>query len=151
MYNKEDKPRTKPLQISKPLPILIGLSGQEGLTLKMVRKVRDGWEKNPKLYESIFQEINEITLQSLDSFADYDLEKIGYLMNLNHGLLNALQVSTLTLEEMITIAKENGAYGAKLTGGGGGGAMIALCPENREKIAKSLENAGYQTIITDIQ
>jgi len=150
LYNKEAKPRTKPIKLSEPLPILIGLSGQEGLTLKMVRKVRDGWEKNPKLYESIFQEINEITLQALDALAIYDLEKIGYLMNLNHGLLNALQVSTLTLEEMITIARNNGALGAKLTGGGGGGAMIALCPENREQISKALEGAGYQTIITDI-
>ncbi|HPD34216.1 MAG TPA: mevalonate kinase, partial [Candidatus Kapabacteria bacterium] len=150
LYNKETKPRTKPIKLSEPLPILIGLSGQEGLTLKMVRKVRDGWEKNPKLYESIFQEINEITLQALDALAIYDLEKIGYLMNLNHGLLNALQVSTLTLEEMITIARNNGALGAKLTGGGGGGAMIALCPENREQISKALEGAGYQTIITDI-
>jgi len=51
---------------------------------------------------------------------------------------------------MITIARNNGALGAKLTGGGGGGAMIALCPENREHISKALESAGYQTIITDI-
>lgn len=150
LYNKEDKPRTKPITLSKPLPIVIGLSGQEGLTLKMVRKVRDGWEKNQRLYESIFQEINEITLQALNALANYDLEQIGYLMNLNHGLLNALQVSTLTIEEMTAIAKNSGALGAKLTGGGGGGAMIALCPENREGVAKALENAGYQTIIADI-
>lgn len=150
LYNKEAKPRTKSIQLSKPLPLVIGLSGQEGLTLKMVRRVRDGWEKNPNLYNTIFQEINEITMQALDALAQYDLERIGYLMNLNHGLLNALQVSTLTLEEMIDIARANGALGAKLTGGGGGGAMIALCPENRDKIAKSLESAGYQTIITDI-
>jgi hydroxymethylglutaryl-CoA reductase len=149
-YKKDSEPRTYPITLKKPLPLLIGLSGSEGLTLKMVRQVRDGWTKNQRLYDTIFSQINDIALEAIDALQDYDLEKLGYLMNLNQGLLNAIQVSTNQLEEMISICRENGAYGAKLTGGGGGGAIIALCPENREKIEKQLNNAGYQTIITDI-
>jgi hydroxymethylglutaryl-CoA reductase len=79
-----------------------------------------------------------------------DFEKLGYLMNLNQGLLNAIQVSTPELEEMMALTRRNGALGAKLTGGGGGGAMIALCPENRNEISQALNDAGYHTIITDI-
>ncbi len=53
-------------------------------------------------------------------------------MNVCQGLLNGLQVSSWELEELIQIARENGALGAKLTGGGGGGSMIALCPDNAD-------------------
>ena len=67
-------------------------------------------------------------------------------MNLNHGLLNALQLSTPELEEMVHVARRAGAVGAKLTGGGGGGSMIALCPDNAEAVAAAIEAAGYQTL-----
>lgn len=149
-YKKDATPKTKNINLQKPLPIVIGLSGTEGLTLKMVKQVREGWLKNQNLYNSIFEQINNITLEAITAFENYDLEKLGYLMNMNHGLLNALQVSTQELEEMISIARRNGALGAKLTGGGGGGAMIALCPDNREEVVKALNKSGYHTIITDI-
>jgi hydroxymethylglutaryl-CoA reductase len=149
-YKKDASPKTENINLQKPLPIVIGLSGTEGLTLKMVKQVREGWLKNQNLYNSIFEQINSISLEAISAFENYDLEKLGYLMNMNHGLLNALQVSTQELEEMISIARRNGALGAKLTGGGGGGAMIALCPDNREEVVMALNKSGYHTIITDI-
>ena len=149
-YKKDAQPKTELIELEKPLPIVIGLSGTEGLTLKMVRMVREGWLKNRNHYDTIFNQINQISLEAIQAFKQYDLEKLGYLMNLNHGLLNALQVSTQELEEMIAIARRNGALGAKLTGGGGGGAMIALCPDNRNVIVQALHNSGYHTIATDI-
>jgi hydroxymethylglutaryl-CoA reductase len=149
-YKKDAIPQTYPIHTPKPIPLLIGLSGNEGLTLNMVRQVREGWQKNQSLYDSIFKQINEITLQAIDAMQNSDFEKLGYLMNLNQGLLNAIQVSTPELEEMMALTRRNGALGAKLTGGGGGGAMIALCPENRNEISQALNDAGYHTIITDI-
>lgn len=149
-YKKDATPKTQFINLKSPLPIVIGLSGTEGLTLKMVRMVREGWLKNRNHYDSIFNQINQISLEAIEAIENFDLEKLGYLMNLNHGLLNALQVSTQELEEMIAIARRNGALGAKLTGGGGGGAIIALCPENRNEIVEALNNSGYHTIVTDI-
>ena len=67
-------------------------------------------------------------------------------MNINQGLLNALQVSSRELEELIEIARRNGALGAKLTGGGGGGAMIALAPDKTDKIIYAMRKAGYRAI-----
>jgi hydroxymethylglutaryl-CoA reductase len=75
-----------------------------------------------------------------------NLAELGELMNLNHGLLNALQLSTPELEDMIHVARRAGAVGAKLTGGGGGGSMIALCPTDAEAVAAAIESAGYQTL-----
>ena len=60
--------------------------------------------------------------------------------------MNALQVSCWELEEMIQIARANGALGAKLTGGGGGGSMIALCPDNAMRVMRAMEEAGYQAM-----
>ena len=67
-------------------------------------------------------------------------------MNLCQGYLNALQVSSPELEELIHIARENGALGAKLTGGGGGGSMIALCPGEQDRVAAAMEAAGYKSL-----
>jgi len=65
-------------------------------------------------------------------------------MNVCQGLLNSLRVSSWELEELIHLARDNGALGAKLTGGGGGGSMIALCPENSDKVVRAIRAAGYQ-------
>jgi len=64
-------------------------------------------------------------------------------MNVCQGLLNGLQVSSWELEELIQISRENGALGAKLTGGGGGGSMIALCPDNAPTVISAMQDAGY--------
>src|SRR5262249_33550069 len=86
-----------------------------------------------------------LTLAGAEAIKVGDLVELGELMNLNHGLLNALQLSTPDLEEMIHIARRNGAVGAKLTGGGGGGSIIALCPASPPVAAQPIEAAGYQT------
>ena len=57
-----------------------------------------------------------------------------------------LQLSTPELEELVHIARANGALGAKLTGGGGGGSMIALCPDSQDQVATAMEAAGYKTL-----
>jgi hydroxymethylglutaryl-CoA reductase len=67
-------------------------------------------------------------------------------MNICQGQLNALQVSSWEIEELLQIARDNGALGAKLTGGGGGGSVIALCPEDSDRVVRAMRNAGYQAM-----
>ena len=68
-------------------------------------------------------------------------------MNVCHGMLNALQVSTPELEQLVDIARESGALGAKLTGGGGGGSIIALCDGNgTDSVAAAIRAAGYEAV-----
>ena len=150
LFRRGNPPLMEPIEVGKPIPIVIGITGVESLTAKMVANVRSAWEKNNALYDRIFHEINELTLQALQAIKDYDLEKLGELMNINQGLLNALQVSSWELEELIEIARKAGALGAKLTGGGGGGAMIALCPENAERVAEAMRKAGYKAMVTNL-
>ena len=150
LFQKGNPPKMENIKVKKTIPIVIGLSGVESLTAKMVTKVNHAWEKNKKMYEKIFNQINELTLEAVDAIKNYDLDQLGELMNINQGLLNALQVSSRELEELIEIARRNGAKGAKLTGGGGGGAMIALAPENSDKIIYAMRKAGYRAIPAQI-
>jgi len=80
------------------------------------------------------------------ALSEADYETLGALMNIGHGYLNAIEVSTPELERMIAIARSAGAVGAKLTGAGGGGSIVALCPGREDDVARALQDAGYKII-----
>jgi hydroxymethylglutaryl-CoA reductase len=146
LFRRGEPPLIKPLHLEQPLPLVIGLSGTEGLTAKMVARVREAWQRNHVLYERIFDEIDALTLHAVEALAAHDLQQLGELMNICQGQLNALQVSSWEIEELLQIARDNGALGAKLTGGGGGGSVIALCPEDGDRVVRAMRNAGYQAM-----
>ncbi len=146
VFRKGDPPEIHPLQLTAPLSFVIGMTGVEGLTAKMVARVRDGRQRNRDVYDTVFKGIDAVTLQAIEAIKRYDLERLGELMNVCQGLLNGLQVSSWELEELIQIARENGALGAKLTGGGGGGSMIALCPDDAGTVIEAIHSAGYQAM-----
>ena len=134
-----------------PIPLLIGMSGKESLTANMVEKVRKAQQRQPKTYQAIFEQIRTITEGATQAFEAGDLSQLGELMNINHGCLNAMELSSPELEEIVFLSRRNGALGAKLTGGGGGGSVVALCPDNQESIAEILESAGYQTLAFTVE
>lgn len=140
------------LTISTPIPIIVGLTGVRSLTADTVGRVHDGWQKNPQHYEAIFSEIDGLVLTGVDALRNGNLTELGEVMNLNHGLLNALGVSSPELEGLVDLARRSGALGAKLTGGGGGGAMIAIAePDRIHNVASTLDTAGYQTYLTELR
>ncbi len=98
-------------------------------------------------------EIDSITLQARVDLEQGNLRDLGRCMDLCHGLLNALQVSTHTLEKLVEVARANGAFGAKLTGAGGGGAMIALTddPEHAEQIARAIRASGCRAFLMTLR
>ena len=75
-----------------------------------------------------------------------DYEELGSLMNICHGLLNAIEVSTPEIESMVSLARSAGATGAKLTGGGGGGSVVALCPGTVSDVISAFAAAGFETL-----
>ena len=134
------------LKPGRPVPLIIGLSGKESLTANMVEQVRQARNREPRRYNLMLDQIAELTEGACKAFQKGDLEVLGELMNFNHGCLNAMQLSTPELEEIVFLARKNGALGAKITGGGGGGSIVALCPGSQEQVATALGTAGYQTI-----
>ncbi len=150
LYRAGTTPERQVIVPNKPLPLVIGMSGVEGLTAKTVARVRDAWQRNPDLYERLFDDIDSLVDLGLSALESGDYEGLGEVMNVNQGLLNAMQVSTPELEELIQIARNHGALGAKLTGGGGGGSIIALCPEDSSKVARAMRAAGYHALEVEV-
>ncbi|MDR9414761.1 MAG: hydroxymethylglutaryl-CoA reductase, degradative [Gracilimonas sp.] len=153
MFQKGTPPKMDMLHLDESIPIVIGLSGVESMTSKMVKQVREQAKKYPKWYKQIFDQMDELALASKNAIEDRDLEELGMIMNMNHGYLNILGVSSPEVEELIEIARTNGALGAKLTGGGGGGAMIALCDSEsaQKKIQKKMHESGFDALIAEIK
>ncbi len=85
-----------------------------------------------------------MTVSGAAALAQKNYKELGAVMNICHGLLNAIGVSTPALEEMLSIARGAGALGAKLTGAGGGGSIVALCPGKVAEVSRTLSDAGYQ-------
>jgi len=115
-----------------------------------VRAVRARHDACPALYGRLFDAIDALTLEASAAMAAGDGQHLGRLMNINHGLLHALDVSTVQIEQLIFEARRMGAWGAKVTGGGGGGSMLALCadPMMQRAVAQSFERLGFGALLT---
>ena len=146
LFRKGQPPLVEPLLLPQPLTLIVGMTHKEGLTAKTVAGVRAARERNPKLYDKIFDDIDGLVRQSIPIVQEGNVTALGELMNICQGLLNALQVSTPELERLIGIARRAGAAGAKLTGGGGGGAMIALCDGNADDVQSAIERHGFRAL-----
>ncbi|MEC9376256.1 MAG: hydroxymethylglutaryl-CoA reductase, degradative [Pseudomonadota bacterium] len=150
VYRKDSPPLVEILNLPQPISLVIGMTGKQGLTAKTVGNVKAARERMPQTYEKIFDDIDSLTLQAVTAIQENRLDTLGELMNINQGLLNALQVSTAELEHLVNISREAGALGAKLTGGGGGGAIVALCGTAEENVSSDVSSAladkGYETL-----
>ncbi len=140
------------VNIKKPVEIVIGNTGIVADTKEMVAGVATRKEKNPEKYARLFKQAEELAAQGRKSLMEFDLKRVGDLMNENHRLLQEIEVSSKELDELVTLAREQGAFGAKLTGGGGGGCMLALTPgkELQETVASTIENRGFKVLRTKI-
>ncbi len=146
LFKAGDPPLIEHLHINEPVSLIIAMTGVESLTAKMVAGVRQLWERNTSLCDRIFDDIDSLTLQGVEALKNHDLQQLGDLMNVCHGLLNSLQVSSPEIEELISIARNGGAIGAKVTGGGGGGSIVAVCIDKTQQVIEAIRGAGYQAM-----
>jgi len=135
----------KKMKLRKPVEIVLGNSGKTSSTKEVVGDVRRLEEEQPKKINAVFEEYGALVEEAKKALKDYDLKKVGTLMNKNHELLQKITVSSRELDEMVETARNAGALGAKLTGTGRGGLMIALTPGKnlQEKVAEAIEAQGY--------
>jgi len=140
------------LRVRRPVEIIIGSTGKVANTKAMVEGVAERKKKNPQKYDPIFKQAENLALAGRKALENYDLKKVGELMNENHRLLQEIGVSSKELDMLVDLARKQGAFGAKLTGGGGGGCMFALTPTKtlQETVAQAIEKAGYEVLRTKI-
>lgn len=139
------------LKVSKPFTLLIADTGIPSSTAITVGEVRKRWEQDAKDLEKIFDQIGEITTQAKLCIEEGTPEKLGALMDHNQQLLQMLNVSCPELDNLIQRARGAGALGAKLSGGGKGGNMIALVNEDKiEKIKHALSEYASRIIVSEV-
>ena len=133
------------LKLDEPLPFVIGNTRKKRSTRNMVEGVKAIRDRNPEVVDPIIYTMASLSQVGLDALLHRDTSKLGDLMNLNHGLLTAIGVSTQELDDLVYAARREGALGAKLTGAGGGGCIIALAEEqNLGKVEWGIRAArGY--------
>lgn len=134
------------LQLANSPPLVIAASGTRGITREQVAGVAARRERARDRYEAIFDEMDAISSSGAKALAAGDYAALGMLMNICQGLLNAIEVSTPELERMVHIARAAGAAGAKLTGAGGGGSIVALCPGKVGAVQQALQASGYRIV-----
>jgi len=133
------------LQARKKMFLVIANTGITASTTEVVADVRRLKEEYPDKFESIFSKYKKLAEKAKKALLEGKIITIGNLMNQNHKLLQEITVSGEVNDKLVEIALKNGAVGAKMTGTGRGGLVIALA-ENEEKqvnIANTIENKGY--------
>ncbi len=151
-YKRGDPPAIERMKIKEPVEIVMGNTGIVADTAKVVLEVVERKKANPEKYNPIYENAEKLAFDARKALEEFDLKKVGELMNENHKLLQEIDVSCRELNELVETARKHGALGAKLTGGGRGGCMIALTPgkELQEKVAKAMESAGFAVLRTKI-
>jgi len=141
----------EPLEIEN-IPLLVGYTGIKADTATLVKMVSKKLKENPQRINEIFNKSEEIVNLAKIEMEKSDWKKVGELMNLNQDLLRNLGVSSEKLENLIKGALDARAYGAKLSGAGGGDCMVAITnKEKREVVKQAIEKAGGEIIEVKLQ
>jgi mevalonate kinase len=140
------------IKIHSPVELVIGNTGLVADTKAAVARIKERKEKYPEKYNDIFKKAENLAYKAREALEAFNLEQTGKLMSENHGLLQEAGVSCSELDHLVDLAMKNGALGAKMTGGGLGGNMIALTPGEplQDKVARAIENEGFGVIRTKI-
>ena len=140
------------LSIREPVEIVICNTGIVANTKAMVAGVAERKKQNLDKYAAIFGQAEELANKGRRALEEFDLPQVGNLMDENHRLLQEIEVSCKELDYLVELAREMGAFGAKMTGGGGGGCMLALTPGKKlqEAVAGTMENEGFKVLKTKI-
>lgn len=138
--------------VGSPFTIVIGDTGIRAPTRASVGDVRRLWEADKSKWEGMFDEVGEFARSARMAVESGKWNELGKLMDQNHTLLQEMTVSSPELDRLVSAARAAGALGAKMSGGGRGGNMIALvAPDTAEAISRSLQVSGARnTIITQV-
>ena len=139
----------EPLDISGEFTFVIADTGIPSRTVEVVSDVRKRWSSQPEIYELYFQSIGIIVRKARECMKRGDPDQLGLFMNENHNLLQKIHVSSPELDSLVAAARQAGALGAKLSGAGWGGNMIALIQESKvDRLRQALIQSGASRVIT---
>jgi mevalonate kinase len=136
------------IRVGRSLLFVIADTGVESATRSVVGAVRQAWEESKDRYEALFASVGDIAVRARKAIEGGDVQQMGRLMDENHRLLQVMGVSSSELDALVEASRRSGALGAKMSGAGRGGNMIALVTrQTREGVKGALEEEGAQAII----
>jgi len=135
--------------VLQQMTVCVGLSGRPRDTHAQVAAVRRLRERTPGV-RAVIETMGALVAEGERALGRGDIDELGRLFDVAHGLLAALRVSTAELEALVHAARDAGAVGAKLTGAGGGGAVIALAPGHEGDVLRRWSQAGFQGFVATI-
>ncbi|HEY8432715.1 MAG TPA: mevalonate kinase, partial [Sandaracinaceae bacterium] len=143
----------EPVRPRRPLLLVVGDSGQPSSTRAMVEGVARQHKRDPERTEKTLDAITALVNNAKLAIEEGDVRALGQLMDMNQALLSSLMLSTAPLEEMCAAARAAGAAGAKLTGAGGGGCMIALADGEAacERVRAAIEATGHRAFVAEVR
>lgn len=141
-------PLIEPIAVAAPLTLIVADTGVRCETRLPVGEVRRRWQADPVRYEALFDAVGALVQQARSALAAGAVAALGPLLNANQTLLEQIGVSSPELERLVAVARSAGALGAKLSGGGWGGVMLALVDEAvRAPVAEALRQAGAARVL----
>jgi len=140
------------LNVQGQIEIVICSTGKVANTKAMVEGVAERKKANPAKYDALFEQAANLAVDGRRALEAGRLAEVGMLMNKNHQILQEIGVSSVELDYLVDMARKQGAIGAKLTGGGGGGCMVALTPgeDLQSRVANAFKAEGFEVLTTKI-
>ncbi|MBV6397366.1 MAG: Galactokinase [Anaerolineales bacterium] len=151
VYFIKDRP-IETFSAGRPFTLLIADTGIPAPTKESVGDLRKLWQADQTRWEKVFDQVEVISKQAKEKIERGQIDSLGELMNQNHALLQEMTVSSPELDRLVEAARRSGASGAKMSGGGRGGNMIAIVEqEQAAAVAEALKSAGAKrTIATTV-
>lgn len=140
------------INLKQPIEVVLVNSGVTVNTANKREYIAGFAKKHPSKYDTYLRTTTEQSMDMTEALQQFDLEQVGSLMDENHTILIDMGLSHDVIVHLAQLAKEQGALGAKVTGGGRGGYMVALTPgeELQQRVASAFEAEGFRTFSTQI-
>ena len=131
--------------------MLVSFSGRTRSTRGQINRVAEVRGRYPALFSGLVESASAVSEMAAERLTGNDMKGLGELFSFNHAVLSNLGVSNESLDRLVDASLSLGSYGAKLTGAGGGGSVISVAPEGKQKrISSGLNARGFETFRAEI-
>jgi mevalonate kinase len=137
--------------LPSPRTLIVSYSGRKRSTKGQISTVARIRQNRPGLFSMLADGISSLSLEAAEKLKAGEMKGLGNLLTINHAVLSTVGVGDETLDEMVDLFASLGSYGAKLTGAGGGGSVVAVAPKAKEKsIVSGLSARGFETFTVKV-
>ena len=149
LYRMGAEPRQ--VRLRRPVRLLLVQSGRKRRTKRLINRVSSVKALYPALFRGLTESASDLSRLAADRLSRGDTEGLGRLLTYNHAVLSFVGASNARLDGLVGRLLSLGCSGAKLTGAGGGGSVVALTAEGKEKSTISeLKRRGFESFVADI-